>query len=328
MTEQELREALQLLRRRGQISRPLLLDLVRVARTLVTNLKLPDYLSPYGRWDIEIVDDLVADWIEQRLLRDGRLLGMLDMAFTPAAFRGLAGDNLYQHVMSTRARSQSQNIWKRLTSMLEKDTQTFALALDATKRANRFFTLTENPSTVLFSGSERELRDAAYAAGEIELLLWSPAADRLSPLIGTRELKRFVIVIMRTIREALTPVQLMTALNARLDLAPDGAGGLDDAVVAGDQQHAVDAIAIDSLARSLLGAMTSRQRQVLRAVDDEEPAKDTAERLGVSPATITNDRTRIGDLVAATAEGAEERGRILDRVIELLDDDDHANTQR
>lgn len=321
MTEDELREARYALRRTSQISRPLLDELVRVTRTVVADLALPDSSSPYGRWDHTIVDDLVADWLADRLLQNGRLLAMLDMAYTPSAFRSLAGDNLYQHVLSNRLRSQSQNIWKRLADMLERETDTFAVAQTAAKRADRFYTLVAEPSTELFSSSDRELRDAALAVGDLELLLWSSTAARLSPLIATVELRRFVVSVMSTIGRALKPTHLMTALYVRLNLAPDTEIPLSDALVAVDSPAVDDEVVFDEVARGVYDRMTSRQKRVLAAIGDGEQAKVTAQRLGVSAPTVANDRRHIAGLIGDVADDDDERRRILDRVMGITHED-------
>jgi DNA-binding CsgD family transcriptional regulator len=306
---------------RGQLTEPLFNELRRVTRSLLRAVPLPVSLSPYGRWDDSVADDLLHDWAEKRLLRRGTLLALLDKAWSPAAFRRLAQASLYQYVLSARSRSQSQNIYSRLLTVLEQDDR-FRIARDAARRADQYFTLSETPAVGLFDENERLLSAAAFAAGDLAVLRYSPEAKRLSPAIASGELARFAASVMTHLDAGMTPPQIMRALAVRMDLETGHEVTVEPGTIeTAREQTIADRVALRQAALSALAGMTSRQAEILARTARGETGQSIAEQLKISPATVHYEQRRVAALIDQFADNDDERIAVIEVLAGLLNRD-------
>jgi hypothetical protein len=203
-----------------QVTRPLLDELGRVARFLIRNGHLPPSYAPYGHWDHEAAEELLGEWVSEKLLGEegSGLAALFDAARTAKSFRALAERSLRQFVLNRRERSQSQNLYDRARSLLGSE-QRFMVVQDAARPQDVVWGLAADPPRAAFSGGERELGGLAYSLGDFELIRYKDTAAKLAPLLSSEELVRFTQGMIAA-AGPLTLTALMEALELRFDLAP------------------------------------------------------------------------------------------------------------
>src|SRR5687768_13848751 len=81
----------------------------------------PSEYSPYERWDHMACEDVLSDWIRERLWGRGDLQAMLSSAATQQHLRASLTTSLRQHLVNKRRRSIASNLYKRVRAMLRDD---------------------------------------------------------------------------------------------------------------------------------------------------------------------------------------------------------------
>ena len=71
-------------------------------------------------------------------------------------------------------------------------------------------------------------------------------------------------------------------------------------------------------ARAVIGELDTRHTAVLLGLQSGQTSAALAAELQVSPATITNDKAAIANLVARYSENDSERDELLKKVADLL----------
>jgi hypothetical protein len=302
------------------------IDALRDAvRATLAIIRLPDAVSPFGHFGPDVHEDLFNSWIESKLLSAGGMLKLLDTAKDVAGFQFMAEQNFYQWLLNARPRSYASNIYRRMVEKLAQHRDRFHVVHDSKKRQHRGWALVDQGKLEMFAGSDRELAAAAMAAGEIPVVRWSPNSKNLDPLISSKELMRFCEVVMRTLGGGLTPEMLMRALASRLDLADIEAQSIEEMAETGDEVPDDDVdvdeqLDLRPMAINVIAQITNpRHAEVIVATERRgESGKDVAERLGVSPATVTADRKAVILLVTGFAENHDAASRLLKEVVDLL----------
>ena len=310
MTEARLRE-LRGLVRRGELPEDLVAELRAVAHRLVRNGMLPRSFSPYGIWDAEAAEELFADWYADRLLRRGQLQVLLDRALTGPGFRRLAERSLRQHVLNARDRSQAQNLYRRLVTMLAED-PAFRLARDAARPQDRWFAKSEagDPPSE-WTRDDRNLVAHAWSLGDFVVIRYRAAANKLSPVLDAGELRRFAVGLLDRTDSALTANLMMRALSARFDLGEvQFVAAEESAPTAATTPSPGDEMMLAETVRAVLSELTQRQREVLRRSADDTVAA-IADAVGCSIGTVVNEQRRIGELVTRLSEDGAEKERVL-----------------
>jgi DNA-binding CsgD family transcriptional regulator len=314
MTDERLNE-LRRLTRDGRLEPDLVEELKGVVARLVRLRLLPPSYAPYGQWDDEAVDDVFADWYEQRLLGRGHLQLLLDRARTVSALRRLAEHSLRQHLLNQRARSQAQNLYWRVVELLDADDE-FELVRDAARPQDRWWRL-KRSDVAEWGGDDRLLVAHAWALGDFTLVRYRADAKKLSPLLDAGELKRFVVGLLERASAALTPTLIMRTLGQRFDLGAVAAEELTEATTAsGDLPDVASEVALADAARAVIAELTPRQVEVLRR-SDEQTDKEMAQALGCSVGTIYNEQRRIAAVISRVSE-EDEREALLKIVSDLL----------
>jgi hypothetical protein len=301
-----------------------LLDALRaVATQFVRFGGLPRSYAPYGVWDDEAVEEILARWIEKRLIGLGHLHLLLNEGGSVASFKRLAERSLRQYLLNERARSQSQNLYWRVKEMLEKDPD-FTLARDASRAQDRWWSLTEGP-TATFADDDRSVLAHAWALGDFTVIRYGLDAKKLAPVLDQGELKRFVAGLLGELGEALSLRMLTRALSERF--------GLDEVqleALAENEPPAVDVelapIVLSEVAFAAIAEMTSRQAEVLIGSAESETMEAMARRLQCSQGTIVNEQRRVGAIISRFAEDEDERNKLLSIVVDLLYEREQGDT--
>jgi hypothetical protein len=325
VTAQQLRDAARLIRDGHEVPEYVVDALGDAVRVTLGVIRLPDAVSPFGHFGVDVHEDLLNGWIESKLLPAGGMLKLLDKAKDVAGFQFMAEQNFYQWLLNARPRSYASNLYRRMVEKLAADPHRFHVVHEANKRQHRGWALVEQGTPAMFAGSDRELTAAAMAAGEIPVVRWSPDSKNLDPLISSNELMRFCEVVMRTLQAGVTAEMLMRALATRLDLADAAPQSLEELADAGEEVPDEDVdvdeeLDLRPMAINVIARITNpRQAEVIVATERRgEAGKDVAERLGVSPATVTADRKAVILLVIGFAENRGAASRLLKEVVDLL----------
>jgi hypothetical protein len=302
----------------GEITQALLDELATVARYLIRNGHLPPSYSPYGRWDDEAAQELLGEWVTEKLLRSGGLAALFDAAMTPKAFRALAERSLHQFVLNRRERSQSQNLYERARALLENE-EGFVVVRDAKRRQEVVWGLRSDPPRPVFGGGERELGALAYSLGEFELIRYRDSAAKLAPLLSSAELIRFTEGIISA-AGPLSLTQLMHALELRFDLAPVETTSLqaDNPPEPDPGRSLEEEVVLRQSALAAITELSSRQSRVLLGRRAEVTIEDLSVELGCSVGTITNEQTTIALVLRRHSNGGGEELELLKIVGDLL----------
>jgi hypothetical protein len=307
--------------RRGDPPADLIDHLRAIVLRMVRRRALPPAFAPYAQWDDEAAAEVFAAWYADRLVGAGQLLALLDRASSLAGLRGLAERSLRQHLLNAADRSQTRNLFSRIVDVLRSDPATYAVVREAARPADTWFALAppqgEGAAAPVWGGDDAQLGAHAWGVGDLSVIRYRAGAAKLSPVLETSELQRFVTGMLAGTATALTPRLVLTALAARVDLddpaeqdlaaVPPGAG----ATPAPDVQ-----VVLDDTARTILEELTTRQCDVLRRGAD--PVASIARDLGCSVGTVINERRRIGAVVTRLSAGDDERDALLNIATDRL----------
>jgi hypothetical protein len=302
----------------GEVTRPLLGELETVAGFLIRNGHLPPSYAPYGQWDEEAAEELLGEWVAEKLLAGGGLAALFDAARSPKSFRALAESSLRQFVLNRRRRSQSQNLYDRARSLLDSEGR-FVVVQGAARPQDIVWGLAGDPPRAAFSGGERELGAFAYSLGEFELIRYRDTAAKLAPLLSSEELIRFTAGLIAA-AGPLTLSALMAALELRFDLAPIGLESLQTENPPDPEPGRTleEEVVLGESALGVIADLSRRQSRVLLARRAEVTIEDLAEELDCSVGTVANEQKAIAALVRRHWEGPAEETELLKIVGDLL----------
>lgn len=321
MTDARLTELRRLVRN-GEMPADLIEELRSVVRGLVRRRLLPPSFAPYGQWNEEAIDELFQAWYAERLLGQGHLQLLLDRARNPGGLRRLAERSLRHHLLNSKDRSQAHNLYRRVASLLEDEAR-FRLVRDAPRSQNRWYVSADSPGELpLWAGDDRVLIAHGWALGDFVVIRYRAAANKLSPVLETNELHRFVTGLMSRARAALTPGLIMRALAARFDLGePEFVEHEDDSPLAPSAEPAQEEVLLRDLARAIAAELSPRQLSILKRSTTESVAS-IAVAVGCSVGTVVNEQRRVGDVVSRLTEDERERDRVLNIVVDFAYEDE------
>lgn len=284
-------------------------DCLRTVRLLVRTAGLPTHYSPVGVWSDEAVDEVFADWVAVRLVDRRQLLAMLQRAPALRVFRRMAETSVRQHLVDGLTRSQSANLYHRVARLLEENERFAASGTGG----GRLWRLAEGQETP-FDGDDRQLLGVAWAMGEFRVIRYDADAGKLSPLLETDELERFVSGLLEA--GCMTTGTIMRAIQLRFAIEdPAPVGALDAAADASTGPDPEAEVVIAELVTATLAELTMRQVEVLIGIDKGVSGQELAVQLGCSTGTISHERGRIAAILARLGTDAPE---VLKQVLDAL----------
>jgi len=301
--------------RAGELPEELIAELRSVAERLVRLRLLPPSFSPYGQWDEEAAQEIFSSWYTERLLARGHLQMLLDRAGSSGALRSLAERSLRQHLSSSRERTQTQNIYWRLNTILQGG-HPFVLVESATRPQDRWYATRAGASP--WPGNDRQLIAHGWALGDFTVIRYRADATKLSPLLDSNELARFAEGLMASTGAALTPALIMRVIVARFDLHESESEPFEEAKQTAEVASKLpEQLALRQSALAILAELTPRQVQVLR-LTPQDTVVEIAERVRCSTGTVVNEQRRIGQLIIGMSEDDGERDRLLNILADLV----------
>jgi hypothetical protein len=321
VTNDEYREIRRRYREEDALDPRLAAELREIASRLVRFGGLPPSYAPYRVWDEEAEEEVFQSWYAGRLVKNGELQALLDIAATIEAFRRLGERSLRQHVLNQRERSQVQNLYVRTAELLRDDND-FAEFIAAARPQDVWWGLASWSDPQQFFGSDNDLFAAAWSLGDFEIVRYRPDAKKLAPVLAAAELKRFVAGLFGAVAALLTLSLFARVFEHRFDLGAPQLDSLDAEPVEVAADEEPDALELEQTAVAIIAEMTQRQAEVVVATAAEETQEDMAERLRCSVGTINNEQRRVGVIIDRHGEADEQRGNLLRKVVDLLHEGD------
>ncbi len=318
MSEVELRAARRALREHGEVPERVLGELRRVVGASVGLGALPAVLSPYGRWNVEAEDDVYQGWLAERLLKQGALQSLLDRSRSGAAFRRMAERSLRQWLLNSRERTEAQNLYARVARMLQEE-QRFVCVQRSERLADCWWALTEHARAGCFGDGEERLLALGFSLGEFDVVRFRADAAKLSPVLSTEELMRFVTALLAAAGAGVSLGLIATTLRRRFALDAPGVQSLEESVEQADLRLGVaEGVVLREAARAVIAELSARQCAVLAGTAAGQTLQEMAGAHGCSPATISNEQQRIAVAIGRYADGASERDELLRIVRDLV----------
>jgi DNA-binding CsgD family transcriptional regulator len=294
----------------AQPSKALLDECLLATRLMIKTSGLPAHYSPLGVWSAEAIEEAFADFTADRLLGRGQLLAMLQRSPVRAVFRRMVETSLRQDLIDRLERSQSANLYARVTQLLGNEERYSSSG----SGSGRLWQLREGSGTP-FAGDDRALVALAWSLGEFAVIRYKPDAKKLSPLLDSDELTRFLEGLLSA--NAMDIATVCRALKLRFSLddpvraEPLAEDITADAIGADPQQILIQR----ETATAVLAELTERQLQILLGDDHGESTRELALRLECSTGTISHERGRIAEVLARL--GAREPG-VLKEILDPL----------
>jgi len=204
--------------------------LEKVVQSTVRQYPAAEY-SPSRVWDRMSCEDVLNDWVLERLLSRADLQVLLASAATTAQFRAALTTSLRQHVTNGRRRSITANLFKRVKDMLRDDSAFRPLTTNV-QGGNQRWTLrsakSENPSPA----AARELLRIAseLSDDQLEVVRYGPFSQKLSPILRKGKLREFLLHLFEHARGSLTLSTILDVMRDRFSLWPELHGALDDSL--------------------------------------------------------------------------------------------------
>jgi len=229
----------------------------------------------------------------------------------------MAEQSLRQHILNQRERSQAQNLYRRIAEMLASN-QRFEVVRESARPQDVVWGLRGHTADEPFAGDDRRLLSLSWSLGDFELIHYKSSAAKLSPLLSSPELERFIAGLVE-IAGPISHGKLADALRLRFNLGemeqvPADAPALQ---LASDQSIEDDHL-LHQQALAAVSELSHRQTKVLLGIRAETIKEDLAEDLGCSAATIANEEKRIRLIIERHSEGGAEARNLLRIVGDLL----------
>jgi DNA-binding CsgD family transcriptional regulator len=254
---------------------------------------LPAHYSPLGVWSEEAIEEAFADFTAERLLGRGQLLAMLQRAPARPVFRRMLETALRQDLIDRLERSQSANLYARINQLVA-DAGRYTSGGSGPGRLWQLRDGTAAP----FIGDDRALAALAWSLGEFTIIRYKPDARKLSPLLDSDELARFLDGLLAAnamdIATICRALKLRFVLDDSAQAEPLGPDIAANTIGADPQQVLMQ----HETATAVLAELTERQLQVLLGTERGNSTRELAVRLHCSTGTISHERGRIAEVLA------------------------------
>lgn len=276
----------------------------------------PRVYSPAGAWDEGTLEELLQEWLSERLLR-GDLELMIASAASAEALRNQLATSLTQLIVNRRRRDSAGNLYKRSLAMLKANPAFEQAGPGAPQRA--LWTLSERPIPHPSPLRLRALVRLAFELDdeELEVVRYGPHSLKSSPILREPALERFLAHLLRGAEGALTPARIAEVMQHRFSLVRERDMELDERLASGEPIEL--AVESSALAESALAQLDGSERARLRAIGEADWDLDAAaERRGEGESALRATARRLTSLVAEYGEDPEQAQEVMRKVIESL----------
>jgi hypothetical protein len=221
--------------------------------------------SPHRAWDQVACEDVLHDWIVERLWGRADLQSMLSSAATLKQLRAALTTSLSQHLTNKRRRSIAANLYKRVRSMMLED-GAFRPVGSASLGAGQGWTLPEHASSDPSPLSIRELLRIAsdLSDDDLEVVRYGPFSQKLSPILRGPKLREFLVHLLGRAKGSLTLSAIVDIMRLRFSLPTEEQTELDDTLPSPRPDPADEAV-VNANARSVVSRLDADGARLLAA---------------------------------------------------------------
>jgi len=279
----------------------------------------PSEYSPYGAWDQSTCEDVLSDWITERLWGRADLLAMLSSAMTLQQLRAALTTSLRQHLTNKRRRSIASNLYKRVRTILRNDPM-FRSISSSSLGADERWTATASESPTPSSLSVGELAQIAseLSDNDLEVVRYGPFSQKLSPILRDPQLREFIHHLLRRAGGTVTLSTIIEVMRFRFSLPIEEHTELDESFRSLTRGPANEAL-INVSARSVVSRLDVEEAAIVNSYFRSGGSlSETAELCGYNVQLVRNVVYRTFEMVCECSESEDDARAILQTVESLL----------
>jgi hypothetical protein len=292
--------------------------LERVVRATAPTYPATEYGAAAG-WTAESLEDLLQDWVTERLLARGDLAVMLETAGTLASLRAALTTSLSQFLINRRRRTSASNLYRRTAQMLRRGDEFHALNASA-RPADQLWTLTASPR---LSPSAIPLAQLVQVVDELTdaqlgVVRYGPYSLKSSPILREPALRRFLNFLLDRAEGAVSLPTIADVMRRRFrlfelaDVELDETVGAFEPTVPTQVEHSV-------AANSVLARMGLDLTAAIRAFEvSDGDFREVGAAIGGGAPEGEAAVTKVLLLISETATSTEDARAFYAALIERL----------
>ena len=214
----------------------------------------PAEYSAYQNWDKPACDDVLNEWIAERLWGRADLYVMLTAAPNVAQLRAALTTSLRQFLSNHRRRSIASNLYKRISKILREDSQftSDGVANAATEKRWKIADSNGRPSCL----SIDELVQISFdlSDDELEVVKYGPFSLKLSPILRDPKLREFLRFLLQKADGSLTVTDIVEVMKFRFTLPVEGDTTVEESLPSSNPSPETEA-SVSVAARSIVARL-------------------------------------------------------------------------
>lgn len=279
----------------------------------------PSEYSPYSNWDKAACEDVLSDWISERLWSRADLQAILSSAVTLQHLRAALTTSLRQHLTNKRRRSIASNLYKRIRVML-RDNSHFRSVSSPLMGAEERWTLAGQGSSAPSMLSVGELAQIAcgLSDNDLEVVRYGPFSQKLSPILREPRLRDFLGHLLGRAEGSLTLSTIIEVMRFRFSLPTEEHTELVESIPS-TRLGPADEAAVAINARSVVSRLNLEETKIVDAYFASQGAVSEAARLcECTPERVREVVHRAVAMICECSESEDDARAIMRSVESLL----------
>jgi hypothetical protein len=221
--------------------------------------------SPSGSWNRMAFEDILNDWVAERLWGRSDLQAMLASVTSYGKLRASLTTSLRQHLTNKRRRSIVANLYKRVRVLMRDDPAFQPLGPESLGAEQRW-TLSDAPTQQSSILTLRELLRIASALSDDDLAVvrYGPFSQKLSPILREPKLRDFLRHLLGHAQGSMTVGSILDVMRLRFSLPIEEESPLDDSIPTLSPDPA-DEAANKTRALSVVSRLMTEEARILEA---------------------------------------------------------------
>jgi hypothetical protein len=276
--------------------------------------------SPDGTWERAACEDILNDWVFERLMTRGDLAVMLGSAETVPQFRAACTTSLRQFLVNRRRRSIASNLFKRIRDMLTAD-KAFSAVHPSTQAGDIRWTVSEAPVVQPSALPRGELLRIAnkLSDDELQVIRYGPFSQKLSPILRKPQLKVFLTHLLKNSKGSLSLSVILDVIRFRFMLVAVSEQSLLDDV--SDEASGSDTVSHRLAAESIAMRLSRDEaRLITEYFRQGGNTRQTSAHANVSEDIVNDIVRRAFAMVAELADDPDEAHSMTRELEALLTD--------
>jgi hypothetical protein len=291
--------------------------LAKIVWSTVRQYPASEY-SPYRTWDHSACEDVLNDWITERLWGRADLQNLLSSSATVQHLRAALTTSLRQHLTNKRRRSIVGNLYKRVRTMLRNDSA-FRSVNSASAGPEERWMLVSVDFKLPSSFSVAELAQIACELNDddLEVVRYGPFSQKLSPILRDPKLREFLIHLLQRSKGTLTLGAIIDVMRLRFSLPTDEVTELDEGMSSLSISPA-DEAAMRQSARTVVSRLTTEETDILERYFRSSGAFLEAARLSHCDVQQVRDVVHRAFAMISECSDSEDEARAVMQTVESL----------